>query len=167
MKHTKDDKDRDPLHPEIDSINSKSRSAGECYTKNLKETYGQETDPLVVPFDPLVAIVVAGGRPNGRMEVHIDSVITSSLPRDNTLRAMSMGSTSTIERHVPHTVSIIEKIQGKPMPEMPAMREWNILNPSQGSNNVPLVRPQVGGVGEPNEMTPFDVDVPTEISKTM
>jgi hypothetical protein len=41
------------------------------------------------------------------------------------------------------------------------------LNPSQGSNNVPVVPPQVGGVGEANGMTPSDVDVPTPISKTV
>jgi hypothetical protein len=110
-KRTKDDKDKDPLHPERDWVSSKAQSDGENYTKKLKETYGQDVDPHVVPFDPVVAIAATGGRPNGRMSVHVDSVITSSLPRVNTLRAMSIGSTPTIERHVPHTVAIIEEIQ--------------------------------------------------------
>ena len=110
-KRTKPDKDKDPLHPERDWISSKARSDGENYTKKLKETYGQEADPHVVPFDPVVAIAAAGGRPKGRMAVHLDSVITSSLPRVNALRAMSTGSAPSIERHVPHTVSIIEEIQ--------------------------------------------------------
>ena len=35
------------------------------------------------------------------------------------------------------------------------------LNPSQGSNIVPVVPPQVGGVGEVNRMMPSDVDVIT------
>ncbi|KAE8786036.1 hypothetical protein D1007_40142 [Hordeum vulgare] len=108
-KCTKDDKDKDPLHPERDWISSKSRLDGENYTqKKLKETYGQEADPHMVPFDPLVAIFTAGGRPNGRMAVHIDSVITSSLSRVNALRVMSTGSTPSIEHHVPHNVAIIE-----------------------------------------------------------
>ena len=111
IKRTKDDKDKDPLHLEMDWISSKARSDGENYTKKLKETYGPDVDPHVLPFDPLMAIAMAGGRPNGRMAVHLDSVITSSLPRVNTLRAMSTGSTPTVERHVPHSVSIIEDIQ--------------------------------------------------------
>lgn len=110
-KRTKPDKDKDPLHPERDWISSKAWSDVENYTKKLKETYGHEADPDVVPFDPLVAIAAAGGRPNGRMVVHLDSVITSSLPRVSTLRATSTSSTPTIVRHVPHTVAIIEKIQ--------------------------------------------------------
>ena len=88
-----------------------AQSDGENNTKKLKETYGPDADPHVLPFDPLVAIAAAGGRPNGRMVVHLDSVITSSLPRVNTLRAMSTSSTPTVERHVPHSVSIIEDIQ--------------------------------------------------------
>ena len=32
------------------------------------------------------------------------------------------------------------------------------LNPSQGSNNVPVVPPQVGGVGATNGMMPSNVD---------
>ena len=111
IKRTKDDKDKDPLHPERDWISSKARSDGENYTKKLKETYGPDADPHVLPFDPLVAIAAAGGRPNGRMAVHLDSVIIFSLPRVNTLRAISTGSTPTVERHVPHSVSIIEDIQ--------------------------------------------------------
>ena len=77
----------------------------------MKETYGHDAGPHVLPFDPLVAIAAAGGRPNGRMAVHLDSVITSSRPRVNTLRAMSTGCTPTIDRHVPHSMSIIEDIQ--------------------------------------------------------
>ena len=53
IKRTKDDKDKDPLHPKMDWISSKDRSDGENYTKKLKEAYGQEADPHVLPFDPL------------------------------------------------------------------------------------------------------------------
>uniref|UniRef100_A0A8R7UQ82 Uncharacterized protein n=1 Tax=Triticum urartu TaxID=4572 RepID=A0A8R7UQ82_TRIUA len=111
IRRTKNDKDKDPLHPKRDWISSKARSDGENYTEKLKETYGPDADPHVLPFDPLVAIVAACGRPNGRMAVHLDSVITFSLPRVNTLRAMSIGSTPTVERHIPHFMSIIEDIQ--------------------------------------------------------
>ena len=54
IKCTKDDKD--PLHPERDWISSKARSDGENYTKKLKEMYGPDADPHVLPFDPLLAI---------------------------------------------------------------------------------------------------------------
>ena len=80
IKCTKDDKDKDPLHPERDWVSSKAPPDGENYTKKLKEMYGQEADPHVVPFDPLLAIAAAGGRTNGWMAVHVDSIITSSLP---------------------------------------------------------------------------------------
>uniref|UniRef100_M8BCB3 Uncharacterized protein n=1 Tax=Aegilops tauschii TaxID=37682 RepID=M8BCB3_AEGTA len=36
IKRTKDDKDKDPLHPERDWISSKAQSDGENYTKKLK-----------------------------------------------------------------------------------------------------------------------------------
>jgi hypothetical protein len=91
-------------------------------------------------------------------------------------------------------VANLYSMQGKPVPEMPATPEWNVvsfvrtisitifgiticihliaskflqLNPSQGSNNVPVVPPQVGGVGEANQVTPSDVDISTPISKTV
>lgn len=110
-KRTKADKDKDPEHPERDWISSKAKSDGEKYTKKLKEKYGEDVDPRTAPFDPIVAIAAAGGRPNGRMAIHLDSVITSSLPRVSTLRAMSTSSAPTIERHVPHTVTVIDEIQ--------------------------------------------------------
>ena len=36
IKRTKDDKDKDPLHPERDWISSKARSDGENYTKKIE-----------------------------------------------------------------------------------------------------------------------------------
>lgn len=81
------------------------------YTTKFKETYGDEADPHVGDFDPKVAIAAGGGRPGGRMAVHVDSVITSTLPRLSTIQAMSTSSSPTIEPRIPHSVAMFEEIQ--------------------------------------------------------
>ncbi|KAM3399976.1 hypothetical protein ACQJBY_005078 [Aegilops geniculata] len=58
-------------------------------------------------------------------------------------------------------VANLYALHGKPVPDLP-ISSLNVLNPSQGSNNVPVA---TSGVGQASPMTPRDG--PTPITKTM